>query len=193
MGERMTIHDRRLLGNPPAIAQNTFHVDGTWELSNAFVWVGNYARSKSGLEILYIMCHGLYGWEENQQLQASTAVGGYGLQLCKQGLTLSTISVVATNIRRHIDNIVIYACGTASGQSNNWGTGRAGDGQHFCKQLARQTSAMVYAADRKQIYTYYPGSATLPLDFGRWEGTVYRFDPNGSIRAMESGPAATET
>ena len=193
MGERMTIHDKRLLGNPPAIAQNTFQVDANWELSNAFLWVGNYARSKGGLDILYVMCHGLYGWEENRQLQASIAIGGYGLQLCKQGLTLATMNVVATNIRSLISNIVIFACGAASAQSNNWGTGRAGDGQHFCKELAKRTRSVIYAADRMQVYTYYPGSATLPLDFGRWEGTVYRFDPDGSIQAMESSPAATQT
>jgi hypothetical protein len=48
----MTTHDKWLLGNPPAIAQNTFKADGNWELSDAFLQVDNYARSKCGLDIL---------------------------------------------------------------------------------------------------------------------------------------------
>jgi hypothetical protein len=192
MDQRMTIHDRRLKGGiAPPIAQNTFAVDDKWTLRNAFLWVHNYAKAKGGLQMLNIMCHGFYGWEDNAQLQACIAVGGYGLQLCKEGLTLHTIDTVASLIKGQIKEITIYACGTASTQSNNRGS--AGDGKYFCKQLAAKTKAVVYGADREQVYNYWKGHPEKPIDFGDWEGNVFRFWPDGRQELVESRAAATLT
>src|SRR5438105_7936727 len=97
MGKVMYIRDKRLKGNPPAISpgDNLFEVDDKWKLADAFLWVKNYAGSQSGLDVLNILCHGYYGWEDNVQLQMCIAVGGYGLQLCKEGLVLGNIGVAA--------------------------------------------------------------------------------------------------
>jgi hypothetical protein len=181
--ERMTIHDKRLQGNPPPISQNTFQVDENWKIVNAFAWVSSYAKSKNGLDVLYIMCHGLYVYEENDQVQASGPIGGYGLQLCSEGLTVNNVAAVGKMIEGLIDNIVIFACGAASDQSSS-----LINGQYLCANLAVKSKATVYAADRKQWYnpgSTSGGSADVPLDFGAWEGTVYSFTPDGIVRPIE--------
>ena len=188
MSENMTIRDARLLGNPPGLSFNTFTVDQNWDLGAAFLWVKNFARSNGGIDTLYVLCHGLYTWEENVQLQASIPIGGYGLQLCKQNLTLSTVDMVGTLVNGLIRNMVLFACGAASTQSNN-ATQRD---QTFCRMLAKKTGAVVYGADRMQVY--YPMAGTKsPMNFAEWEGTVYRFDPDGGVRAVERNAPKTPT
>lgn len=187
--ENMTIRDARLLGNPPNLTFNTFTVDATWELASAFLWVKNFAKAHTRLDTLFILCHGLYQWEENNQLQASIAVGGYGLQLCKQNLTLGTVDVVSNQIKGLVDNIVLFACGSASTQSNN----PAQRDQTFCKKLAEKTKAVVYGADRMQVYFPMLGTKSA-MNFAEWEGTVYRFDPDGkTVDVVEKNVAKTPT
>jgi hypothetical protein len=190
MADRMMlIQDARLLGGSPPLCQNKFMVDENWDLGNAFLWVSNFAKSQPGgrLERLFILCHGIYAWEENAYHKASITVGGYGLLLCKQNLTLSTIGVVATNIRNLVGEIVIYACGTGSSQSNN--KGKAGDGDLLCKTLAKQTKAAVVASDR--IQWYQMKGANNEIDFGDWEGTVSRYNPEGGRFTVLGNPAPT--
>jgi hypothetical protein len=187
--ERMTIRDLRLLGNAPNLTFNTFSVDQNWDLGAAFLWVKNFATMSKRLDTLFVLCHGLYQWEENAQLQASIPVGGYGLQICKQNLTLGNVDVVGNLVRGLIDNIVLFACGSASTQSNN----AAQRNQSFCKKLANKTGAVVYGADRMQVYT--PGlDVQKPMNFADWEGTVYRFDPDGvGVEVAEKNVAKTTT
>jgi len=168
---------------PPAIASNTFLVDESWDIGNAFLWVGNYAKSQGGLDVLSIMCHGFYQWEENENVQASIAVGGYGLQLCKQGLVPATVPVVIANITGVVKNIVIYACGAAGQQSNNFVA------QLMWAKISTSTGATIFAADRKQVYTTPGGIA----NFGSWEGTVWQYNPDGSVVPAATYPSPNPT
>ena len=80
-------------------------------------------------------------------------------------------------------NIIVYACGAADTQAANRGT--IADGRYLMGALAIHTQAAVYAADRIQWYSMGGGGATGPINFGRWEGTLWKFSPSGT-----SGPAA---
>ena len=195
MGKRMFIWDQRLKGDTPAISagDNLYKVDASTTIDHAFGWIRDYAGQQGGLDVLYIMCHGYYAWEENQQLQMSIAVGGYGLQLCKEGLTLTTVDGAGRAIEGKIKAIVIYSCGASSTQSNNAGTKKPGDGKYFCEQLCKKSKAEVYAADREQFYSpgvrhwYDPSTwGNKGIDFGKWEGTVYKYaPPDGTRTVME--------
>lgn len=167
---------------PPTWADNAFVVGDSWDIGNAFLWVGNYARSQGGLDALYIMCHGYYTQDDSASLgMCMLAVGGFGLALCKQGLVQSTLPVVISRLSGcGIKAIVIFACGAASDQGNH-SFARA-----MWQQLAVGTGATVYGADREQLYTITYHGAT---DFGQWEGTVWQFNPDNTVLPVESNPS----
>jgi hypothetical protein len=178
----MSICDRRLFpadaaagSSAPGVSDNNFYVDATWKIADAFLWVKNFANGQPGqrIPVLSIFCHGFYQWNESEALQQSALVGGFGLQLCQEGLLQSNLNVVAPLVRGKITDIVIYACGTASDQASG-----PQNGTNFCRSLAGAFNAVVYAADRSQVFNYNRGVAA-PLNFGEWEGTVYRYTPDG--------------
>jgi hypothetical protein len=181
MAQRMILHDKRLLGNPPAIVQNTYDVDQTVALQHCVGWVAQYARSVGGLSELLIMCHGFEAdWDLTHQLCTGREVGGFGLQLCLEGLTLGNI-MLTSGWDSLIKRITVYACAAAdTGQGNENTTA---DGRRFMSELAGFSGAEVIAARDTQIYTY-GGSSNAPIDFGQWEGPVYRFDPNTGNRSL---------
>lgn len=174
MAIRMIWHDTRLLGTPPAIAQNIFDVDATVSIGHGIGWVGAFARSQGGLDELMIMCH---GFEGNMDLsaQASTqkTVGGFGLQICKEGLSLYNASLLE-QWKGQIQKITVYACAPADTGPGNVGT--AGDGLRFMGEMALRTGAVVIAGRDAQTYTY------SPINFGAWEGPVYSFSPDTGAR-----------
>src|SRR5580693_6047660 len=90
MPSSMLIHDARLEGNPPGdMADNTYEVDENVPIAHALGWIAEYSRRSGGLSDLYVMCH---GYEGNFDLRNQACVpqthGGFGLALCKEGLTL---------------------------------------------------------------------------------------------------------
>lgn len=191
----MSIFDDRLIpasapnATPPNLADNTYRVNAAVALANAFTWVRDYANGQPGkrLGVFNILCHGLYQWEENNQLQMSTVVGGFGLQLGRENLTLNTLPTIVPLVRGKFTNVIIYACGAASAQSNSPVNGRT-----FCRELAGQLDCVVYAADRMQVYSFNPGT-TNPLDFGDWEGNITRFTPDGNSAPVGRFDAKTLT
>jgi hypothetical protein len=56
--------------------------------------------------------------------------------------------------------------------------GTPADGRYLMGALAIHTNATVYAADKIQWYHVKNGDGSY--DFGAWEGTLYKFDPNGA-------------
>jgi hypothetical protein len=91
MASSMLVHDRRLAGNPPGnLADNTYRVDATVPIAHAIGWIAEYARRSGGLTDLYVMCHGFESTANyGQQMSMNTAArGGFGLQLCTEGLSL---------------------------------------------------------------------------------------------------------
>jgi hypothetical protein len=122
------------------------------------------------------MCHGFEDIYEDPVNRVSVQVGGFGLQLCREGLDLSNVHTTRA-LNGNVQNIVVFACSAAETYP-----GSGGDGRTLCSRLAANTGAIVYGADRPQIYRLHG------LDFGRWEGNVYRFTPGGGIAIAESNP-----
>jgi hypothetical protein len=90
-----------------------------------------------------------------------------------------------------VDTITIYACGPANTRPGFSNT--AADGFRFCSELAAIVQAEVIAAVENQYY--HQGASNLlrrifllgpqdTISFGDWEGTVYRFSPDGSATTL---------
>lgn len=106
----MLVHDTRLDGTAPHLAPNVYKVNGATPLSQALGWISKYASSQGGLDQLLIMCHGLGGAVLDTNTRESAVELGFGLQLCRETLTLANVS--ATNVLKgKVDTIVLYACG----------------------------------------------------------------------------------
>ena len=184
MLKRMLVHDQRLEGNPPSIAQNTYQVDQTTSTRHIVDWVQTYSQGQNGLDQLIVMCHGY-----------ASGMGFEGLQLGEQNLTIS--NVVLTNAwktaRPLVRNIYLYACGPATESLLG---NPATDGRRFCGELALWSGAYVYAADAIQWYSrvrtgwqrLFGTNEGGTIDFGRWEGQVYRFSPNDGSAARVALP-----
>ena len=170
MLKRMLIHDQRLNGNPPRIAQNIYSFPGTTTTHHVASWVGRYAASQRGLDDLIIMCHGYARMNQSTLPGLDSPDGATGLALGTPGLSPENTSLAqlwSGKIRR----IVIFACGVAA-QSHSSSNPRF-DGHRFCGEIALHSGAEVIAADKLQWYN--PAHHGF-IDFGRWEGRVYSFD-----------------
>ena len=179
----MLVHDTRLAGTAPHLAPHVYKVNGATPLSQALGWISKYATSQRGLDQLLIMCHGLGGGVLDTNTQESDAELGFGLQLCRETLTLANVS--ATNILKGKANtIVLYACGPARTRP---GYERSqADGWQFCRELAAFTNARVIASAHTQYYNTAPRSffhqilSLGPQDeinFGPWEGSMMMINP----------------
>ncbi len=164
----MLVHDQRLAGNPPSIAHNTHIVNAGTPTMGIIRWVGTYAQRRNGLDKLIIMCHGYH-----------SGLAFNGLQLGAKNLTIRNL-VNTTLWNPHISSIIIYACGAG----NPGFVGPASSGRQFCRDLAGYSGANVYASDQNQLYH----GSTSTINFGSWEGQVYRFSPNGTITPTRLPP-----
>lgn len=179
----MLVHDLRLAGQTPGnLAENNYEVDGSVPIQHMIDWIHSYAQSQGGLENLYILCHGYEAnWNLGDQTCTRFQVGGFGLALCAEGLDLSNASLTAA-LKGDIKTITIFACATADTGAGNQGT--AADGMRFCGEIALWTKAAVIAATQTQFYTLettfwdWIKGRQGTIDFGDWEGPVYRFSPD---------------
>ncbi|MGA9059220.1 MAG: hypothetical protein WB763_22230 [Terriglobia bacterium] len=184
MPSSMLIHDRRLAGNPPGdMADNTYEVDENIPITHALGWIAEYSRRSGGLSDLYVMCH---GYEGTLDLRHLTCVneehGGFGLQLCDEGLSLANATLTAV-LRGKVTKITIFSCATADTAPYNKDT--EADGMRFCGEIALWTRAEVIAAvetqkynRRRTIWQWLTFSNRAgAIDFGAWEGPVYSFTP----------------
>ncbi len=167
----MLIHDKRLLGAAPALADNQWDVDASIPMAHVVGWTNVVASRNGGLKKLIVMCHGY----------EASGRGGFGLQLGAEGLTLATVDLF-TKLKGLVKSIIIYACAAADTAPGRRMT--TGDGGLLMSRLAVRASCYVVASSTAQIYTY--GSKS-PIDFGSWEGDVYLFGPNGNKRLIDWG------
>jgi hypothetical protein len=185
----MVVHDSRLSGTAPAIAPNTYRVNGSVPLNDALAWIATYARMHGGLSQLSIMCHGFQGGMYDGKAGVSVMELGFGLQLCREGLTLSTVARTG-RLKGLVKLIILYACGPARTRAGFEGT--AADGRAFCRELAAWTGAEVLAAVETQYYLNEPRAGLIKrlfrigaddtINFGGWEGQLYRFSPDGTVK-----------
>ena len=191
MPSSMLVHDTRLEGTAPAVAPNTFRVNATTPIADAFGWISTYARRNGGLTDLLIMCHGLAGGVHDTRVGLSTTTLGFGLQLCRENLTFA--NVASTSVLNNLVQVItLYACGPARTRAGFEFT--VADGRRFCMELAAYTNAEVVAAVETQWYHRRPPESFFrrllsigpqdTIDFGAWEGQVNRFSPDGSVRAI---------
>lgn len=181
MGRTMILHDTRLEGRTPLNYNYVFLVNGNRSVASIISGVASHARSCGGLDMLHIFCHGYEG-DLNLSERVCTGVerGGFGLHLGREGLGFHNVQQT-TRWNGLIQNIVVFACAPADTAPGNEGT--RGDGQRLCGELALYSGAAVIAARDTQYYNErtarYSGGRSVgnTIDFGAWEGPVYRFDP----------------
>lgn len=183
MNKNIVLHDQRLSGRIQASASTTtLEFTANTSLKPALAIIAAMGRL-DGIQGLYIACHGYAGVDTRGRLCVDA--GGMGLQLGKEGLVHSN-AAQWTAIRGAVSNIVVYACAAADTQRNNRGT--TADGRYLMGALAIHTQATVYAADRIQWYTTKSGV----IDFGKWEGTLWKFDPEGTCAPAPANRAPVE-
>jgi hypothetical protein len=174
----MLVHDTRLQGSAPAIAANIWNVDATVPLQHIADWSAQVARDNANLNRYIIMCHGF---------EDGAGHGGYGLQLGAENLTLSTVTSFRT-LRGLVSVVIVFSCAAADVAPGANHT--SGDGAWLCTQLAVMTQAKVVASSATQTYTYSDSSYRIfrsPIDFGKWEGDVFEFSPDGNKRLLKKG------
>ncbi|HYM02033.1 MAG TPA: hypothetical protein VET85_03740 [Stellaceae bacterium] len=182
MPNNMLIHDVRLQGrSPTGLAQNIFNVPQGMSTAHVFSWASAYAGMQSGLDNIYIMCHGYETGVEDPNAELSIYALGYGLQLGNPGLTFDNLSLAA-GLSGLVSSITLFACGpanTRTGYKNS-----RGDGMRFCGELALLSGAEVIAAVETQYYYHTPSwwdglmGDDGTIDFGDWEGPVFSFSPD---------------
>jgi hypothetical protein len=179
MGRTMILHDTRLEGRTPLNYNFVYLVNANRSISSIISGVAGHARSCGGLDMLHVFCHGFEAdWDLTGRVCTGVERGGFGLQLGREGLSLGNVSQT-TRWKGLIKTIVVFACATADTAPGNEGT-RA-DGQRLCGELALWSGADVIAARDTQFYnertaSYSRGrSVENTIDFGAWEGPVYRF------------------
>jgi hypothetical protein len=174
MGKNIILHDRRLAGSAPiGRGITTIRLDGSTSLTQAFSAITTLVRL-DGVQNLYILCHGYAG--ESSRGQVCGDMGGEGLELGREGLTHTNVARWSF-LRGCLETIVVHSCGAADTQPENVGTNA--DGKYLMGALAMYTNSTVYAGDRIQWYT----GSTGTIDFGSWEGTLWKFAPSGSFSA----------
>jgi hypothetical protein len=131
MSSSMLIHDTRVEGTAPGGVPNVFKVDRSVPLDGALGWVAQYARESGGLDRLLILCHGFRGLVNDPFVGMSTTDLGFGLALCREGLTFKTVARTA-RLRGLIRHILIYACGPSWHdtvlEARRFGASRSGHG-----------------------------------------------------------------
>ncbi len=173
----VVVHDRRLEGRSPETASTVVRVSEKTPLSRLVQCLINLSGQHGGEIEVRILCHG-YTDGKN---------GGYGLQLCAEGLTLNTVRQLAPLNGKLSYYMIIFACGTADVAPGK--LGGVGDGRLLCSEIARNTGTGLFAADATQIYTS-GGYFDAAIDFGAWEGNVLEFNAAGGIERNPRKPRA---
>jgi hypothetical protein len=160
------IHDARLAGLPDEDAGRVVRVGRRAPLARMITQVRNIARGRGGDVKLRVYAHGF--------VSGTTDRGGYGLQVCQEGITLNTVGRLAAWRDLISGGIDLYCCRAADVDPAAQ-AGLSGDGVALCRRLAQVTQAFVRAAVEEQWYHRNPFTHTI--DFGGWEGRVFTFSP----------------
>jgi len=182
----LIIRDVRVAGPRPA-GNEVLEVDQDTPLDWPINWLATKSGEYGGQVRARIIAHGggfysgaivgSYGREYPWYSQ-----GGAGIQFCKQGIYLWTISKFAA-LRGKLVQIDIMGCGAAYITPGR--EGKDGDGNVLCSRLAQTTQAFVRASTATQEY-----DNTGPIDMGRWEGTVLTYGPSGGVVKVEQAPSS---
>ena len=177
----MLVHDTRVKGRAPRIADYCETVNGKISILDLLSLISNYARNRGGLNDLYLMCHGISWGGYNPGLQMSQPSHGWGLEICHENLTLKNLALTST-LRDLIWRITLYSCAPAETTPGLSWKGFPADGRKFCSELAGYTNAYVLATDAVVYYDRVRGI----INDKPWQGTVYQFNPDGSMTPTNS-------
>lgn len=174
------LHDTRLSGRPEEGLGRVVSVNANTSLADG-LRRATTAANQSGTELV-IACHGYMTHSYNNMSNVRLR-GGQGLQLCKESLLVANIAAVQV-LRDHFVRIWLMACGPAGTLVHT--------SRPFCREFAHYANTTVIASDTEQ--SYYPGThdavarvSRQVLRFGRWEGNVYQFTPDGNVTSFASG------
>jgi hypothetical protein len=182
--QELIIRDVRLSGPRPR-GDEVLEVDENTPLDWPFRWIGSKSDQYKGDVSLKILAH---GYETRAGFLAGSrgtplavySQGGSGIQFCREGIVLGTISQFV-RIRGKVKMIEILGCGAA--YITPGCEGREGDGNLLCFRLAQIAQTIVRASTATQIY-----SNDGPIDMGPWEGTVLTYGPSGAVVKVEHAP-----
>jgi hypothetical protein len=155
---------------------------------------------------LSILCHGFgkYQYPDEEKKKKPDIRGGFGLELCKEGVALGNAKLFAA-LKGAFDTekptIMILGCAAAVEETFNVvpsGKEKATSfGRKMCLAIAKATGALVVASTSKQDIdvmevTYIERERGLPVekrekcvDPGRWEGKVWAFAPDGTVKPFQ--------
>ena len=172
------LRDLRVIGTLSALYFTRMCVvDQNTSLVLAFRKINDDFTSQGKIKTLFVVCHGYenLGFLSGKRSD-SWFSGGFGLQLGKENLLHGNVNVWSA-IKDMAETIVVYSCGAAD-TAPGAKPGGPGDGKALMLALARNTNALVFAADRTQVY------CPAGINFGHWEGHVFCFMPSGGYFAQ---------
>ncbi len=126
-----------------------------------------------------IYCHGYVSEILSERVgEPTSSLGGFGLQFCREGITLETVGQLSP-ICGKVQEISVPACRAAHTGSGTTADGREvhGDGLELMRRLAITTGARVRASINTQFGGVDPHDGVFRA--GEWEGSVLTFDENG--------------
>jgi hypothetical protein len=169
----VVLRDRRAPGGVPSRPHMLIiNTNKESPLNHAFSAI-RACRTHGPIHSLFLICHGVTG-RDQKELVSREGIGGEGLALGLGGVQHSNVAQWIS-IRDMVQNIVVYACNAAETQAGYVGT--ANDGKYLMGALALHTRATVYAGDVAQVAMQ--SGAKSALEFGKWEGQLWRFRPDG--------------
>jgi hypothetical protein len=183
MSKYVVLRDRRLHGGVPARSNlGIVNTDASTSLAYAFSAINVLARTDR-INTLFVLCHGYAG--ENARANVSVDAGGMGLQLGRESVLHSNVSMWGS-IKKKVRRIVVYACAAANTEPGNEGSDS--DGRYLMGALALHTDADVYAADAIQWYGTHKNLHNGRFDWGSWEGKLMMFPAGGSAPTRVTNP-----
>jgi hypothetical protein len=179
-GRIVIVHDTRLAGDSPKGDMTLIRVNQKTPLSALVHTLKNVSLWNGGEVRLRILCH---GYEDPH------GHGGYGLQLCREGLKLGTVNQLQPLNGDLGYYIKIYACAAADVAPGH--AKKVGDGRMLCSRIASITGTGVFAADATQYYSNSTlfGLISKPIDFGAWEGNLLEFNAAGTLVGSTQAPS----
>jgi len=170
----MLLHDTRVLGRAPAIAENIYDFDGSVPMAHILGWTRVIADVAGGLRRLTILAHGV--------ASADTGRGGWGLEFGAEWITFDTAHLFRNlrgpDGRSKVRAIIVFGCKALDidakyGQS----------GMMLWSQIAYYANCNVVGSPSTQYYDNADGKKLI--EFHKWEGPVYVIAPNGNKQLID--------
>ena len=139
--------------------------------------------SAGGFNTLYLIFHGTRSRMEDSGLGVSYLVEGTGIVIGSGRLTSANVELLRP-FRGYVRQIYLFSCSIASREGSLYRPQGEMSGFDFCSAIARTTGAYLYAAANVQ-------NTDLATQ-RQYNGTVYRFNPDGTYIMQQNLPDAEQ-